>query len=146
MPQEATLEQPQSIGELIKELLEERRQVWLAYSELGGLKPFTPGLPLESNLRGFCQILIDSISLGHFGLYRRVTNDTEVRANAAEIADVIYPGIAEATDAAMAFNDKYEHTPSERLCDELAEDLSRLRERLALRGELEDRLIASLAG
>ncbi|MDD2770119.1 MAG: Rsd/AlgQ family anti-sigma factor [Methylococcus sp.] len=146
MPQEATLEHQQPIGDLVKELLDERRQVWLAYSELGGLKPFAPSLSLESRLRGFCQILIDYISLGHFGLYRRVTNGTEVRANAAEVADAIYPGIAEATDAAMAFNDKYERMPAEFFCEELEDDLSRLGERLALRGELEDRLIASLTG
>jgi regulator of sigma D len=131
-------------SKMIQELLQERRQVWAMYCELGGMKPYSPEPPLTDAIQRFCQLLIDYISLGHFGVYRRVIDGTERRAQAVEAAEQVYPAIEDATDVALAFNDKYEQLETQRLECDLEGDLSRLGEALATRFDLEDRLMASL--
>lgn len=131
-------------SKMIEELLRERQQVWSLYCELGGMKPYTVEPPLTEALQRFCQILIDYISLGHFGVYRRIIDGTERRVQAITTAEQVYPQIENVTDVALAFNDKYEHLDVRRLHVELEGDLSRLGEALATRFELEDRLMASL--
>lgn len=101
-------ERRQNTTKIVRELLEERRQVWALYCDIGGIQPFTARQPLEGKLQEFRQLLIDYISLGHFGLYQRITDGTERRRKVLEVAEQIYPRIAAATDVAVAFNDKYE--------------------------------------
>ena len=60
------------------------------------------------------------------------------------MAESIYPRIAETTDAAVNFNDKYETLAEDELKTHLENDLSKLGEELAMRIELEDRLISSM--
>ena len=129
---------------MIEELLNERRQVWNLYCELGGLKPYHAAPPLTDAIRRFSQLLIDYISLGHFGVYRRIIDGTERRVKAIEAAEQIYPAIEDATDVALSFNDKYEQIDSATLASDLEGDLSRLGEALAIRFDLEDRLMSSL--
>lgn len=129
---------------MVQELIEERQQVWALYCQLGEMKPFAATPPVTEAVRCFCQLLIDYISLGHFGVYRRIIDGTERRVRAIETAEQVYAAIEDATDVALAFNDKYEQADAVRLRHELEADLSRLGEALASRFELEDRLMASL--
>jgi regulator of sigma D len=129
---------------MIQELLRERQQVWTLYCELGGMKPFTPRQPVDEKIREFCQLLIDYISLGHFGVYRRIIDGTERRRKTIETAEKVYPAIEDATDVALAFNDKYEQPEPDKLHLDLADDLSQLGEALAARFDLEDELMGSL--
>ncbi len=131
-------------GRMIEELLQERRQMWHLYCEVAELKPFDQHQePLEQILDRFCQVLIDYISLGHFGIYRRIIEGTERRRSVVEAAERFYPRIAEATEVALKFNDQYENA---QLTDHdvLRRELSKLGEALATRIELEDRLIDAM--
>ncbi|CAI8945525.1 sigma D regulator [Methylocaldum szegediense] len=137
-------ERRQNTNRMIKELLEERRQVWALYCAIAGMKPFTGEQPLRPKIQEFCQLLIDYISLGHFGIYQRIIDGAERRRKVLEVAESIYPRIAETTDAAVNFNDKYETLAEDELKTHLENDLSKLGEELATRIELEDRLISSM--
>jgi regulator of sigma D len=128
----------------VEELLHERRQVWANFCDLGSMKPFAPGLELTEKMQAFCQILIDYISLGHFGVYRRIIDGSERRRKALETAEQVYPAIEEATDMALAFNDKYEAPDDQSVRVDLEGDLSRLGEALATRFDLEDQLLSAL--
>lgn len=129
---------------MIQELLQERQQVWEMYCELGGMKPYASGPILTEAIRRFCQLLIDYISLGHFGVYRRIIDGTERRVLAIRTAEQVYPAIEDATDVALTFNDKYDQLEPQCLGVDLEGDLSRLGEVLATRFDLEDRLLISL--
>lgn len=131
-------------SEMVQELLRGRQQVWSQYCAIGEMKPFGLDQPLENKVQEFCQTLIDYISLGHFGIYQRIVDGSERRRKVLDLAEEIYPRIAEATVSAVDFNDKYEGMGGEGLRAELAEDLSKLGEALAARNDLEDRLIESI--
>jgi regulator of sigma D len=61
-----------------------------------------------------------------------------------EVAREVYPRIAEATEVAVEFNDKYDASDHTLDLHELDSDLSRLGEELAVRIEMEDRIIQAL--
>lgn len=131
-------------SKMIEELLHERQQVWDLYCQLGGMKPYAAEPALMQSIQQFCQLLIDYISLGHFGVYRRIIDGTERRVRAIAVAEQVYPKIEDATDAALAFNDKYEQFDFKVSAKDFEGDLSRLGEALATRFELEDQLVSSL--
>jgi regulator of sigma D len=60
------------------------------------------------------------------------------------LAEKLYPRIAQTTELAVDFSDKYAAHPNPRSSAELTQLLSQLGEELALRAELEDKLIAEL--
>ncbi len=130
---------------MVEELLQERNQMWSLYWELAELKPFDKHTdPMEQILEDFCRIMIDYISLGHFGIYRRIIDGTERRKKVLAAAEKLYPQIAKATEVALKFNDKFEQS---QLIDReaLTQELSKLGEALATRIELEDQLIDSMS-
>ena len=130
---------------VVEELLDERQQLWSLYGALGTLRPFSPGQPLETRLREFCQVLVDYISLGHFEMYPRLTDVPERRARVQALANTLYPKFMEATDAAIEFNDRYESLTGSALSDRLEADLPSLGAALTARFGLEDQLIAAMA-
>ena len=95
-------------------------------------------------LTEFSQLLVDYISLGHFGIYERLLAGNERRSAVLSLAQDIYPELSKTTDAAIAFNDKYENSAQTLENGDLQQDLSILGENLALRIDLEDRLCAML--
>ncbi|GAB4358076.1 MAG: Rsd/AlgQ family anti-sigma factor [Methylohalobius crimeensis] len=129
---------------MIEELLQERKQMWALYWEVAELQPYERHKEsLDKILNRFCQILIDYISLGHFGIYQYLLNGTERRRKVLEAAEKLYPAISKTAEAALDFNDRYEKaqlTDPERL----SRELSQLGEALASRIELEDQLIDSM--
>jgi regulator of sigma D len=137
-------ERRQQTSKLIQELLDERREVWSEYSHLAGMRPFQPSQPLKSAVRKFCQLLIDYVSLGHFGLLQRIADGNERRRKVIDLAGQYYQRIAEVTQVAVDFNDAYEKLDGDSIQECLARDLSSLGENLAARFELEDRLIESM--
>lgn len=141
---DSVVERRQNTGKLVQELLAERQQVWSLYCKLGAMQPFGEGHPADSELQEFCQLLIDYISLGHFGVYQRIADGTERRRRVLEVAEEIYPRIVEATDAAVAFNDKYEQLSGKHWREHLAQDLSTLGEELVRRNDLEDQLLSAM--
>ena len=129
---------------MVKELLHERQRMWLLYCQFASKDVDADSRSVESAVRDFCQVLIDYISLGHFGIYQRIAEGNERRQNVLVIAQKVYPLLVELTSDAVKFNDKYENLHDEALERELTDDLSVLGESLAARIELEDQLIESL--
>ncbi len=139
-------ENRQQTHKLAQELLEKRSQLWSLRDQLVKLQPYNVEQPLESLVSRFCQELIDYISLEHFGVLHHLLNGTEQDAGLIGLAEEIYPGMAETTDAALDFNDKCEAFTEEELRRELPGELAVLDSELALRVELEDRLIERMTG
>lgn len=130
--------------ELVKKLLAERTEMLVLFCRVAGLEPFKEEKQRTSAqklLQELCQVLVDYIAAGHFGLYERIANGAERRQALAELAAKYYPRIAATTDAALAFNDKYDCEDPGELTEDLAKDLSHLGEQLAARIELEDQLL-----
>jgi regulator of sigma D len=126
--------------QLIDELQNERQDLWSLYCQIGDLKPFTDIEPVKTKLAKFAEVLVDYVSLGHFGLYERILSGTERRENIMSIATGIYPEFSKVTELSVSFNDKYEKAGGDAAFTTLANDLSLLGESLAKRFELEDQL------
>jgi regulator of sigma D len=133
-------ERREQYHELIVKLQNERQEVLSLYCNFAGLKPFSANEPVKSLLTQFSQILVDYVSLGHFGVYERLLAGTERRSGMLSVAKEIYPEFSATTDAAIAFNDKYDNVEKIDFFESLEQDLSILGENLAKRIELEDRL------
>jgi regulator of sigma D len=129
---------------LAHELLEKRAGLWALREQLVKLQPYVQGQSLEPLVRRFCQELIDYLSLEHFGIFHHLLNGGEQDGRLVELAEAIYPRMAETTDAALDFNDKCEALSDEALRRELPGELAVLGDGLAVRSELEDRLIEGM--
>lgn len=128
-------------------MVAERTEMLSLYCRLAGLDPLSDHRhrqPAKKLVQEFCQILIDYMAAGHFGLYDRLVNGTERRRHVADLAAQLYPRIADTTQVALDFNDKYDVNEQWEIPLSFETDLSRLGEELAVRIELEDRLIARL--
>lgn len=125
---------------LVSELQDERHQVWELYCKVAEQKPFTLSSDMHSILNQFSQILIDYVSLGHFGVYERLLSGTERRDAVLTEANKIYAEFSKTTEAAISFNDKYDSQNQKVTVDKLEADLSSLGEHLAKRIDLEDKL------
>jgi len=130
--------------ELVDKLLVERGEMLVLFCRTAGLQPYHNGGSMQAVLQQFCQVLVDYIAAGHFALYGRILDGTERRQQLLQLAEKLYPSISDTTSAAVDFNDKYDCEDHCDVAGSLAEDLSHLGEKLALRIELEDRLIEAL--
>jgi regulator of sigma D len=130
--------------DLVEKLLEERRQVLVMFCRVAGLEPYTAERPTIDLLQEFCQLLIDYSAFGHFEIYDRIASGRERRAKVVEVAQEVYGRIVEASEVAVEFNDKYDAGDHTLVLADLPEDLSVLGEELAIRIEMEDRIIDAL--
>ncbi len=150
-------ERRERIETTVNSLIEERQEVLVAYGKLAGLRSFDDEdfeheddelqakKVRAAEVRTFLQLLMDYTALGHFEIYQRIIEGKERRRNVKEASDRVYPGIAETTDYLVEFNDKYDRfaaTDEEMLT--FKEDISKVGEVLATRGELEDEILAAL--
>jgi len=133
-------ERRQNNQTLVSELQDERRQVWSLYCKVAEQKPFSCSSKTQSLLTQFSQLLIDYVSLGHFGVYERLLSGTERRESVLSEARRIYPDFSKTTEAVISFNDKYDDSKKKLSVDKLESDLSVLGENLAKRIEIEDSL------
>jgi len=132
------------IGE---KLVAERAEMLVLFCQTAGLQPFekeTDQKVVQQHLQAFCQVLMDYVAAGHFGLYERIAAGKERRHGIAQLASELYPRIAETSEVAVAFNDKYDCSEYCEIGDSLDKDLSILGEELAVRAELEDRLLNTM--
>jgi len=129
---------------LIAELLEERKEVWSVYCVVAGIEPQKTTESMEELIQKFCQLSVDYISLGHFGVYQRILDGKERRQSILQAAERIYPLISRATEAVLDFNDKYQKLTPAMILHELADDLSVVGEHLANRIEWEDELLGEM--
>lgn len=135
-----TIDRRQHNQNLVKELQQERQLVWSLYCKVGDLKPFSKSSETQSALTEFSQLLVDYVSLGHFGIYEHLLSGTERREKILKAAKNIYPDFSKTTEAVISFNDKYDDNNRTLETAELEIDLSTLGESLAKRIELEDDL------
>jgi regulator of sigma D len=133
-------ERRQQACQLITELQNERQELWSLYCHVAELKPFSANDAVKTLLTQFSQILVDYVSLGHFGVYDRILAGTERRQRILSVATAIYPEFSSITEEAITFNDKYQNIEEINSFNELEQDLSLLGESLAKRIDLEDRL------
>jgi regulator of sigma D len=132
---------------LVEKLTAERAEVLTLFCKVAGLEPFKGNQAIKHSpevLQEFCQLLVDYIAAGHFSLYERIVNGAERRRHIAKLAEDLYPRIAGTTEAALAFNDKYDTEEQRDEAPDLGQDLSHLGEQLELRMELEDQLLKAL--
>lgn len=148
-----TQERRSDLGETLEALKEQRQKTLLAYYGLVGAKsPDQLGAPGMKDiapvaLQELLNIMVDYMAMGHFTVYQRIIEGKERRGAVKEAAEVAYPGIGETTDVMVEFNDTYENFDGASADQEkIKEDLSKLGEMLAIRGELEDEIITALLG
>ena len=96
-------------------------------------------------LQGFCELLVDYVSAGHFEIYEQLTSEAKAfnDQRGLELAKQIYPRIEAITEVALAFNDRCDGSG----CDDggaMFAELQRLGPLLHERFELEDCLIEVL--
>ncbi len=128
-------------------LTSERAEVLVSFCRLAGIDPYNnPNhqTEFEDRLQDFCQIMVDYLAAGHFGLYQRIIEGKERRRNIRELAEQLYPGIAQTTEQALDFNDKYDSAHHHEISDDFNTELSALGEALATRIELEDSILEAL--
>lgn len=130
--------------DIVDKLLAERQDVLVKFCQVAGLEPYSPGQSMTDVLQDFCQILVDYSAFGHFEIYQRIVDGEERREQVIQIAEEVYDRIAEASEAAVAFNDRYDSGDHNLDLSHLSEDLSLLGEELAQRIEMEDRIISAL--
>lgn len=136
--------------EKLATLVQSRSATLSLLTELARQRPFKPDPITVEALQDFCQALIDYTASAHFQLYRYIADRLERRTAVLEVANRVYPRIAQTTDTILRFNDKYENLASakqvEQLFSVLDTDLSDLGEALAERIQLEDEVIGALVG
>lgn len=128
---------------MIDRWLQERRQLVRTYKDLNADKHAPAANAVD--LQGFCEVLVDYVSAGHFEIYEQLLQ--EARAfddqRGLELARQIYPRIEAITQAALAFNDHCDNGDC-RDSKSLHAELERLGRLLEERFELEDCLIEVL--
>jgi len=142
---DSDLTKPRSKTEdVISKLLSERQDMLVRFCRVAGLDPFNHDQPSREMLEEFCQVLVDYSAFGHFEIYSRILSGDERRKNVLNVASTVYPKIAEATEFAVAFNDKYDALTHTEPLDRLNDDLCTLGEEIAMRIDVEDQLITAL--
>lgn len=138
-------ERRQGSQDLVAKLIKERTEMLVTFCRLAGIEPYTVEKSVQKLIQEFCQILVDYVAAGHFALYERILEGKERRQEVAAIAGNIYTRIAQSTQNALDFNDKYDCGDHCTELESLSQDLSRLGEDLAMRIELEDRLLGAMS-
>ena len=131
---------------LIDKMLSERQRMLVLFERCAGVEPYADETPNDELLQEFSQILVDYIASGHFGLYERISEGKERRRGIVELAEQLYPRIANTTQVAVEFNDIYEKSNGRAIEGDLLNMLSKLGEELAVRIDLEDQLISEMLG
>lgn len=129
--------------EMIEKLVAERTEMLALYCKVAGLEPYHEKKPVTA-LKEFCEVMVDYVAAGHFALYERIIEGKERRKQLFELAEELYPQIAEVSESVVSFSDKYDASEDKLELDSLSSDLSHLGEQLANRIDLEDRLISRL--
>ncbi|MBX2883980.1 MAG: sigma D regulator [Granulosicoccus sp.] len=144
------VERRERLHKTIESLVQLRQKVIVGYCRLAGVSSLDNRddetfVVKADQLRSFCQVMVDYTAMGHFEIYQRIIEGKERRRAVKEVAEEVYPAIAETTDFLVDFNDKYDaFSGTDDDVKILSGDLSRLGEIIVVRGELEDRLLEAL--
>ena len=141
---EKTRNRRQPAEEIVKNMISERRQLLALSLQVSNIDNNEADSSDRDLLEEFCQVLVDYIAAGHFGLYSRIAEGKERRKSVAETASKLYPRISDTTEIALAFSEKYNSDNDIKDFSQLQKDLSYLIENLTTRIEMEDKLIEAL--
>ncbi|MCB1774633.1 MAG: Rsd/AlgQ family anti-sigma factor [Gammaproteobacteria bacterium] len=130
--------------EMVRKLLDERQEMLSMFCRVAGLEPYSEKNTGADVLQEFCALLVDYSAFCHFEIYERIVDGRERRGQVLEIAREVYPRIAEASEVAVEFNDKYDASDHTLDLHQLDRDLGKLGEELAVRIEMEDRIVEAL--
>lgn len=130
--------------DMVQKLLSERQEMLSMFCRVAGLEPYTESVPSAEVLQEFCQVLVDYSAFSHFEIYERIVAGRERRGQVVDVAREVYPRIAEASEVAVEFNDKYDASDHTLDLHQLDRDMCKLGEELAVRIEMEDRIIQAL--
>ncbi len=144
MTEETVAERRASNNHLIENMLAERKQLLTLLFQLPEIGKQGSSQPERELFVDFCQVLVDYIAAGHFGLYARIAEGQERRKSVADLAAKIYPRIEKSTGIALSFNEKYDGNGDEVPLQDFQTDISTLGEEITSRIELEDQLIQSI--
>ena len=142
--QATVVERRTSSQDQLKTLLETRTETLSLYSQLANMRPFEADREMQVMIQEFCEALVDYSASAHFQLYRYLEEKSERRTAVLEVAEQVYPRIAESTRFILDFNEKYDCEDHFDNLDGLDSDLSRLGELLADRIVLEDQVITAM--
>lgn len=142
---QASTERRHAAQTKLNTLLESRKETLSLYNQLAGMRPFNPDQLVKQALQEFCEALVDYTASAHFQLYRFIDEGKERRANVRDLADKVYPPIAETTQQILDFNERYDTDEHCNHLENLDSDLSQLGEILADRILYEDQIIAALS-
>lgn len=128
--------------------LAERNQLLVGYFQLAGLSPYerdSHALPDCAAVADFCALLMDYVSAGHFEIYQHIIQRSQSAAAVTQaLADEIFPQLAESTEVALDFNDRFADCNEQEQLTGFDRAISELGEALAQRIDLEDQLLAML--
>jgi len=128
----------------VKELLQERVQLLSTFCELAGTDESTAEALRRRLLERFCQLLIDYASLWQFEIHDLLLQGGQHHPDARAALGRLQPRIAQASEVALDFNDRYDGTEHPLDLSRLDRHLSRLGEMLANRFDAEDRVITRI--
>jgi len=146
-----TQDRRRDLGETIEALREQRQNTLSTFCSMTGVSnpDQVPGDLADiapAALQEFLNHMVDYLAMGHFTVYQRIVDGKERRGQVKEAAQRVYASIGATTDVMVDFNDKYEHFDGARSDQApLKEDLSKLGEMLAIRGDFEDELLEALS-
>jgi len=134
------------VNELIDKWLMERQELIVKFCDLT-VNPASSQENTIEKLQGFCQVLVDYVSAGHFEIYDQLVqeaNEFKNEEGTALLASTI-PHIQETTEVALDFNDSFDdiHKVDDGV-EKLVARLENLGRTLENRFELEDKLIESI--
>lgn len=143
MASDKSTERRNAARQQIEHMLAERRQLLALLLQVSNLDADSLESQDDELLEEFCEVLVDYVAAGHFGLYERISKGKERRQDVASIAKNIYPQIEQSTQQALKFSEKYSADNKNHYAN-LTNDLSSLGVILATRIDLEDQLIAKI--
>ena len=144
MKSRTQLKRRSATSQKIRHMLDERKELLAQLVKVSELTHHGQDEPDADLLEEFCELVVDYIASGHFGLYQRIVEGTEQRKRVTVMARKVYPKIEKSTQVALAFSEKYKIDGQHDRPDKLQRDLSALGEALTARIELEDQLIAAM--
>ncbi|WP_100657776.1 Rsd/AlgQ family anti-sigma factor [Alteromonas flava] len=134
------------VSVVLNNWLNERQQLWVDYCSIAGLtaNKSSESSPLPSNrqLASFCELMMDYVSAGHFEIFDILASEDP---NGEALRESLYPQLLKTTDQALEFNDAYGGVEEIINPAMFERAVARLGETLAVRFELEDRIIQHLA-
>jgi regulator of sigma D len=134
------------VHKMIDSWLNERQQLIVLFCNLSSARPLDhDGLPLAEQVQGFCQMMMDYCSAGHFEIYEQLmTEAREFDDGGIEFASTLVPRLDAITGKFVDFNDRYDSSCTLEQLSSLPADLSAIGEIMEERFQLEDQLIERL--